>query len=160
QQIADMSKAEDTLLADRERMATDRYRQAVASGAIGTILSLAIAGIAIVVVWQELGRRRQAENSFRAQAEEARINAERFRLLTQSVCSLIWISRPDGAVMFLNNGWGGYTGQTCDEQGRAEWLSAIHPDDVERLQSIWSKPSGGSQDLYQHEVRVRRGADQ
>jgi PAS domain S-box-containing protein len=151
--------AEDELLATRIQVAHDRYRQAIVTGIIGTTLSLAIAAISIYFVWQELGRRREAESAFKAQAEAARVSAERFRLLTETVPVHIWIANPDGAVVFFNKNWRAYTGLEVDAEGLAHWLTAVHPEDVDWLNGIWAKADGGSHDLYLHEIRVRRGAD-
>jgi PAS domain S-box-containing protein len=158
--ILEMTRHEDTLLETREQTAKEGLRRALLSGAIGTVLSLAIALAAIVVVSQELYRRRAAEELLKTQIEETRINAERFRLLTQSVPVCIWTARPDGSVTFLNERWRSYTGLPIDESGCATWLDAIHPDDADRLSEVWDRAEGRGDDLYAQEVRVRRGADQ
>jgi len=158
--VAALVAAEDELLTERVQVAGESYRQAIVAGMIGTALSLTIAAISIFVVWQELGRRRDAEAAFKAQAETARVSAERFRLLTETVPVHIWIANPDGTVAFFNKNWRAYTGLEVDAEGLARWLTAVHPDDVDWLCKIWAKTDGGSGDLYLHEIRVRRGADQ
>lgn len=160
QRINQMTAAEDKLLEQRVQVANQRYRQALITGGVGTALSLAIALVAVIVVSQELRRRREAETAYKAQAEESRLNSERFRLLTETVPVHIWISEPGGRAIFLNQSWQNYTGLPLDSEGMERWLEAIHPDDSERLQDLWRKSDGGSKSLYSDEVRVRRAADQ
>lgn len=159
EQIANILGSEDELLVKRSRIAEERYRQALISGGVGTALSIAISLVALIVVWQELKRRRQAETALKIQIEETRLNAERFRLLTETVPVHIWISRPDGTASFLNKSWQSYTGFGAEADDVKQWSFAIHPDDVGRWQAIWNKPDGGSKDIYLDEVRVRRDAD-
>jgi PAS domain S-box-containing protein len=47
-----------------------------------------------------------------------------------------------------------FTGQTFDEVKGAGWLSAVHPDDRERVIGIWTQ-SVGSQRPYEAEYRLR-----
>lgn len=154
-QIGQMTAVEEDLLAKRSRIAQERYYEALITGAVGTLLSLTMTGATLVVFWQELRRRRNAEAAVLAQADEMRLSAERFRLLTETVPVHIWISNPGGEPTFLNKSWYEYTGLP-----QGGFLAAIHPDDVGRLHDVWLKRDGGSQEMYLDEVRVRRGADQ
>lgn len=52
-----------------------------------------------------------------------------FRILTDAVPAMIWITRPDGYCTFLNKNWYDYTGQTQEEAEGYGWLNATHPDD-------------------------------
>ncbi|GAB2508495.1 hybrid sensor histidine kinase/response regulator [Lysobacter humi (ex Lee et al. 2017)] len=60
-----------------------------------------------------------------------RESEERFRLMADAVPHLVWITRNDGTVEFLNRRWTDYTGLALDAAGDgpavAEW---IHPDDI------------------------------
>jgi PAS domain S-box-containing protein len=51
---------------------------------------------------------------------------------------------PDGEVVFVNDRWceqSGVRGQ--DALGRG-WLAAVHPDDAERVNRLWSDAIGGA----------------
>ena len=158
--IADMTVAEDQLLVERARIAKDRYRETMFTAIFGTGLSVVTTLLALLVVWRELRRRRIAETALKIQVEETRLNTERFRLLSETAPVHIWLSDTDGTATFLNRSWREYTGLSGNALGIADWMSAIHPEDAGRLQTIWNRNQGGEIDLYVDDVRVRRAADQ
>jgi len=157
--VAELSMVQEALLRDRNQVAHDQYRLSIVTGVAGAFFSLTLVTLAIAIFWRELRIRRAAETSLQVQVEETRLNAERFRLLTESVPIHIWMSRPDGTSVFLNKSWQDYTGLGAASAGVADWRSAIHPQDVVRLQGIWDRYSGGT-DLYLDEIRVLRKSDQ
>jgi len=50
---------------------------------------------------------------------------------------LAWACRPDGAAYFLNQRWLDYTGFSLEQGCGWGWKSALHPDDVEHLLTMW-----------------------
>ena len=48
-----------------------------------------------------------------------------------------WSALPDGSADFLNDRWLDYTGLTAEQALGWKWISAIHPDDVNRLADYW-----------------------
>lgn len=157
--VDSMTQVEARLLSDRREIARIRYWQVVIAGAIGCTLSIAMTGFALWIVWRELQQRRKTEVALTNQVEETRLNAERFRILTESVPTPIWIARPDGVPIFVNRSWQQYTGMTVEIARIEVWLSAFHPEDVDRVCAIWRSADGGSKAVYSDEVRVRRAVD-
>jgi PAS domain S-box-containing protein len=158
-QVGSMLDHEDELLRDRVKKANDKYNSTAVSAIVGAALSLAMTVAAFIVVWQELYRRRIAEVAVKVQAETARINAERFRLLTETVPTLIWTSSADGKPTFFNRSWRTYTGAANIESGAPAdaWIAPIHPDDVIRLRAALAMRNGDAPPV--EEVRVLRSAD-
>jgi PAS domain S-box-containing protein len=50
---------------------------------------------------------------------------------------LAWCLLPDGSIEFFNQQWHTYTGLSAEEMCGSGWKSAVHADDVERLESWW-----------------------
>jgi PAS domain S-box-containing protein len=77
------------------------------------------------------------------------------RAFIDELPALAWCLLPDGSIEFFNQQWNTYTGLSAEEMCGSGWKSAVHADDVERLESWW-------RDLVQSgepgntEVRFRR----
>lgn len=62
--------------------------------------------------------------------QEALIESEeRFRVMSDTVPVMIWITEPSGKCTYLNKQWYDYTGQSVKESLGFGWLKAVHPDD-------------------------------
>lgn len=66
-----------------------------------------------------------------------RRSEERYRCLVQAISSVVWSTDRQGRVRVPQPGWADYTGQTWDEYRDKGWITAIHPEDRERLLSLW-----------------------
>ncbi len=60
-----------------------------------------------------------------------------FRLITESISSIVWASRPDGTVEYLNPGALAYAGLLTDG-GHWDWWGIIHPHDLVRTRAAWN----------------------
>jgi len=95
----------------------------------------------------------------RKQAEQSQRESEaRFRLLTETLPQLIWITRPDGSAEYFNPRWYEYTGQTPEQASHHGWLQAIHPDDVAATREAIQQALT-TRHFYRAEFRLRRAAD-
>jgi len=50
---------------------------------------------------------------------------------------LVWTALPDGQTDFINQRWCEYTGLTFEQASGHQWLSAIHPDDLDQMVERW-----------------------
>jgi PAS domain S-box-containing protein len=92
----------------------------------------------------------------RARAEAAqRTSEKRFRQLSELSPAIVWFGNADGTLSYLNERWTEYTGQPIDQALPLGWADAIHPDDIDRLQSVWSDARQRSS-FYQLEARLKR----
>jgi PAS domain S-box-containing protein len=81
----------------------------------------------VVLVHDDITERREAEEALRA-------SEERFRHLAEAVPHLVWITRPDRSVEYVNRRWLEYTGQSMEQAlGPEGWREAVHPDDLGRV---------------------------
>src|ERR1700736_3120299 len=84
-----------------------------------------------------------------------RLSEEHLRLIIDTIPTMAWTIRPDGAVDFVNQRSLGYMGLSFEE-GIEEPTRAIHPDDLPRVMDKWladlsaGKPS-------EDEMRLRQG---
>jgi formate hydrogenlyase transcriptional activator len=51
--------------------------------------------------------------------------------------ALAWCLLPDGSIEFFNQQWHTYTGLSDEEMRGSGWKSAVHADDIERVESWW-----------------------
>jgi PAS domain S-box-containing protein len=66
-----------------------------------------------------------------------RQSEERFRLLVESWAQSVWETNIYGEAVTDSPSWRAYTGQTLEEYLGFGWLSAIHPDDRDRVERDW-----------------------
>jgi PAS domain S-box-containing protein len=99
----------------------------------------------------------KSEIAERKLAEEAVKQAEdRIRLVIDTIPTMAWTLRPDGAVDFVNQRWLDYTGLSLKE-AIDDSKSIVHPDDLPGAVAEWrSEMASGSP--HEDEVRLR-GAD-
>ncbi len=79
-----------------------------------------------------------AERTWTA-VEKARAEADlretdaRFRLIAESLPALVWILNPRTELVYANERWVSYSGLSREEALGHSWMSAIHPDDMVRM---------------------------
>ena len=64
--------------------------------------------------------------------QKLKSSEEQFRLLTNTIPQVVWISAANGMVQYLNEQWTHLTGQPTEE-GLENWREMIHPDDLPEL---------------------------
>jgi two-component system CheB/CheR fusion protein len=90
----------------------------------------------------------------RLSSEQALVEGEqRFRLLVNVITDVPWVTDPRGAFIEPQPEWEAYTGQTWEQQQGFGWVEALHPDDRERVKSIWLE-SCASRTICEHQGRL------
>lgn len=79
----------------------------------------------------------------------------RWRDLAEAMPHLVWTCEPDGRCDYLSLQWVEYTGRPEAEQLGSGWLDAIHPDDRDRLMSVWTDVVERGT-AFDAEFRIRR----
>jgi PAS domain S-box-containing protein len=77
------------------------------------------------------------------------------RLAVDTIPGLVWTARADGSIDFLNRHWLEFTGLTFEEGADWGWRSAIHPQDVQSLETRWRSIVDSGQ-AGEVEARLRR----
>lgn len=57
-----------------------------------------------------------------------------FRMVAETIPSIVWTARSDGEVTYFNRCYYEFTGAAD-----TDWLSAIHPDDKKPTEDAWQK---------------------
>ncbi|MDZ8262818.1 ATP-binding protein [Nostoc sp. ChiQUE01b] len=90
--------------------------------------------------------------------EILRQSEERYRYLAEAIPQLVWTTKPNGECDFFNQNWCEYTGLTLEQSLGSGWLAALHPDDVQRADKVWSDAVKNST-IYNNEYRFKRATD-
>jgi PAS domain S-box-containing protein len=80
-----------------------------------------------------------------------------FAVLAESLPQLVWSSRPDGSVDYVNRRWCEFTGLSAEQFLGNGWEVAIHPDDLPQVLEHWHRSLETGQ-TYEWEYRVRTAA--
>ncbi|HET9101600.1 MAG TPA: PAS domain-containing protein, partial [Acidobacteriaceae bacterium] len=105
----------------------------------------------IGIYFQEITKRRRAEEALRA-------SEQRYRTFTELNPQLILMADTQGQVTFANQRLLNYTGLTLEEIVGEGWRKAVHPDDDLRTLGAWMEALTKDVD-FQVETRIRRGSD-
>jgi len=91
-----------------------------------------------------------------AQAEKALSASERdLQLTIDTIPALVWSTRTDGSVEFVNQNYCDYVGLQPEQFMDWGWTVAVHPDDVERLKAVWMEITASGKG-GEAEARFRR----
>jgi PAS domain S-box-containing protein len=85
----------------------------------------------------------------------------RYRSLLLASASIVWVRDASGQFAEPQLAWEQYTGQPWEEHRGFGWISAIHPDDRERIMSGWMSAVRAQSDVFQSHGRLwsaRHGA--
>ena len=104
-----------------------------------------IEGVGMVVA--DVTARRRSE-------QRTRESEERFRILTQAVSTLIWVT--DGEGVFSKGGeqWSRFTGDGLGTSKRS-WLGSVHPEDRAAVEAAWDT-AVSTRSPFKGEHRLRR----
>lgn len=83
---------------------------------------------------------------------------QQFQFVTNFMPQMVWATRTDGQADFFNQQWTDYTGLTFEQSKGSGWMAALHPEDKERAQELWTRALHTG-DTYEIEYRLRRFDD-
>jgi PAS domain S-box-containing protein len=96
-----------------------------------------------------------ADVTERKQAEEAkRENEERFRLVANTAPVLIWMAGTNKLVIYVNDPWLEFTGQSLESQLGNGWADGVHPDDLQRCLRTYEE-AFDRRERFRMEYRLR-----
>jgi len=90
------------------------------------------------------------------EAEAALIESEqRFRSMADNAPIIVWVTQADGACNYANPAWYEFTGRSPAGPPGFDWLKSVHPDDVERAESVFRNAMRRRQ-TFRMDYRLRR----
>jgi diguanylate cyclase (GGDEF)-like protein/PAS domain S-box-containing protein len=105
---------------------------------------------------EEENRRLRLEVVEREALEAAlRTSEADWQQLVAAMPQIVWIARPDGWLIHLNERWVEFTGLTLEEGLGEGWITAVHPDDRDRARNRWAEATSAGEP-YEIEYRLRR----
>ncbi|HEX7812178.1 MAG TPA: PAS domain-containing protein [Burkholderiales bacterium] len=84
--------------------------------------------------------------------------AEHFELLAEAVPNMVWTTRPDGYLDYVNQRVLDYMDCTFGDIEGHGWVKFVHPEDLPTVQSRWAQ-SLATGSAFEVEERFRRGGD-
>ncbi|HEX8426882.1 PAS domain-containing protein [Hymenobacter sp.] len=70
--------------------------------------------------------------------EQALLESEQyFRIMTDRVPVVVWVTAPDGRCTYLNEQWYKYSGQTEAQALDFGWLDIVHPDEAALVRTVF-----------------------
>jgi PAS domain S-box-containing protein len=89
-------------------------------------------------------------------AEDALRDSEaKFRAIANTSPVIIWMSDADSRVVFVNQPWLDFTGQSLESALGEGWSHLIHPEDLPVMLSIYER-ARGRQEVFYVDFRLRR----
>ncbi|MBQ0821307.1 PAS domain S-box protein [Microvirga sp. HBU67558] len=86
--------------------------------------------------------------------ERLRASVAEFQTVTNAAPALVWVGAEDGRILYMNERWHEFTGQTTEEALGYGWASTMHPEDVERVLPYWQR-CRETGEIYEGEARYR-----
>jgi PAS domain S-box-containing protein len=107
-------------------------------------------------VTEAVNARREVERLL-SESEHARTVAEesnaRYQFLANTIPVQVWTARPDGTLDFVSDRTASYFGASAEQIVGDQWLSVLHPDDLERTRERWGQ-SLKTGEPYEMEFRL------
>lgn len=83
-----------------------------------------------------------------------RESEERFRSLAEGAPLMIWLTKADGTIEYVNSRVTDTMGMSVDELVGKDWLAKVHPDDRDSTANAYTAALGERREL-RHEFRMR-----
>ena len=142
--VAEMEAAENESLNQRDKLAQLRGRQTLLVVTLGSLIGLISVGVASVIIYRDLTRRRQAE-------------AERDGFFTLSL-DLMCVADPSGRFTRLNPAWEAL-GYTVEELTAMPYVEFVHPEDRAATLAETGKIVGGTKTTsFENRYRCKDGS--
>jgi two-component system CheB/CheR fusion protein len=103
----------------------------------------------VVITFTDASSAKALEASLRDQASQ-------FRQMAESLPTLVWGCRPDGACDYVNRRWVDYTGAPQTKHLGYGWLEYVHPEDRDRVRYTWQVAVQDGSD-FESEFRLEDG---
>jgi two-component system, cell cycle sensor histidine kinase and response regulator CckA len=102
----------------------------------------------VVGTSRDVTERKRAEAGLRTSLDE-------LQTLAEAMPQIVYVTRPDGWTIWLNQQWLGYTGLTLEESVGQGWIQAFHPEDAQRAWIAWQEATATTSTISM-ECRLRR----
>ncbi|MGH8003074.1 MAG: PAS domain S-box protein [Brasilonema sp.] len=91
----------------------------------------------LALIWRNAGFINRVDGEGEKVAAALLESEERYRLLSENVPQMVWMSNHDGFVEYFNQRWLDYTGLEPQETLELNWQQMVHPDDLPKAIKQW-----------------------
>lgn len=102
----------------------------------------------IVLIFQDITQRQQAEEALRESEEQ-------FRNMADNAPVMVWTTDPTGYCTYLSQSWYDFTGQTEETGLGLGWVNATHPEDYEYAKQTFLE-ANERREAFRLEYRLQR----
>ena len=99
------------------------------------------------------------EYKVQARTKELLLSKEHSKFLADNLPVIAWTALPDGTVIYYNKRWYEYSGMTDATHLEEQWLSRVHPDDIDLTVKDW-KNSLATGEPFHLEHRLLQASDE
>jgi len=133
-----------SVILNRQPTLWERHRDPII-----TIILIIVAQVILIagLLWQRTKKRR-------AQAV-LRESEERFRVMAETMPSLIWMCDSQGKIVYLNDRRRTFVGSNSGAGHGDAWMEYVHPDDLSRVLATFTKALK-THEAFSNEYRLRR----
>jgi PAS domain S-box-containing protein len=103
----------------------------------------------------DITEQRRASADLEKALAKIRKSEDRLRVIIDTIPTLSWSTRPDGAAEFLSQAWLDYTGLSMEEARSWGWSVVLHDEDSTALMDKW-RAAVASGEPFEAEARFRR----
>lgn len=114
----------------RKEVAQEQFKSLIWTLYLLTILDILVIFIAYHFLRKETKKRNEL-------TEILQDSENQFRLLSENIPQIVWITTSDGGFIYSNQRWYDFTGMKEEESIGWGWTNVIHPDDVEHVKVAW-----------------------
>jgi PAS domain S-box-containing protein len=111
--------------------------------------------VGVLEAHNDITEQHQSRAALQKAFAEIKQSEDRFRMILDTIPTLVWITRPDGSVAYVNRGWLEYTGLSWEESLPSGWTAVLHPDDRPAVLEE-RRASMARGQPYEQEARIRR----
>lgn len=79
----------------------------------------------------------------------------RFHMMADTAPVMVWMAGPDGRCTFVNKRWLEFTGRSLEDEIGDDWVTGLHPTDVERCEKTYLG-SFKTEQAFSMEYRLQR----
>src|SRR5215472_10809776 len=90
-----------------------------------------------------------------APPSEAQAALEWFQIMADAAPVMIWMSGIDKRSFYFNRPWLDFTGRTLEDEIGTGWSEVLHPEDVSRCLTTYSR-AFDARETFEMECRQRR----
>ena len=113
---------------------------------LGLAVAAFLAGLISFTIVREFRARRTLA--------EARVLQNDLQLAIDTIPTIVWSTRPDGSVDFMNRAWQEFTGITAEDAAQ-RWVETLHPDEATWVQETRNASIVAGK-AYELDARLRR----